>query len=140
LRRPPPSLIVLTLCGGLLAAWLAFHGLYVRMFGEYIHLQGLLGLWMQAPDALGRNPFPIALHVEPERLAWPLLAVGMSWSGALSAIWLRRRWGYRSLIGLGLISLLAPGLGTVLALVVLFCLWLPSTKRWIDVVGEPHAV
>jgi hypothetical protein len=140
LRRPPPSLFILTLCGGLLAAWLTFNGLYVRIFGDYIHLRGLLGLWIQAPDVLGRNPFPIALHAEPVKLAWPLLAVGMSWSGALSAIWLRKRWGYRSMIGLGLISLLALGLGTVLALVVLFCLWMPPTKHWIDMVRKPNAV
>jgi len=139
LRRPPLSLLLLTLVGAVLSGWMVLDGLYIRMFGQFIHHQPLFNLWVRNQGALGSAFNLGVLRMEPQDFAWPLLAIGISWSGALSALWLRLSWGYQLATVICLLSLLNLNLGTVLAFLALICLRAPPTRRWLEVVEDQNA-
>lgn len=122
MQRPPIPLVLLTFAGAVLGGWMAWDGLHARLFGDFIRLQGQLGWWAAIPRAV---------NAEPLTLAWPLVALGAAWFGALSGLWLRLRWGYRATIVMALVSLLYLGPGTALSLVVLICLWAGRLGRWV---------
>ena len=139
LRRPPSSLLVLTLFAALLGGWMTFGGLYLRFFNQINPIQTLIAFWIRilsVPNASANLPL---YKIEVQDFAWPLLAIGLAWSGALSALWLKLRWGYSITTFLGVFSLLSLGWGTILALLVLICLRMPSTQRWLNIVEEPDA-
>lgn len=114
---------------------MTLNGLYILIFGEYLHLQSLLSLWPRIQGTLSSSSTSSIFQLGPHDFGWPLLAVGTAWAGALSALWLRFNWGYRAAIVVGVLSLCTLGYGTVLALFVLICLWAPPTGRWLDVAG-----
>jgi hypothetical protein len=115
-------LILLTLTGSILGTWLSLSGLFIRVFGQALSLGGGLAWAGWLPAGAG---------ITPQMVGWPLVVVGTAWFGALCGLWLRLGWAYRVSVGLGLVSLLYPGLGTALALGALICLWVPPTRRWV---------
>ncbi len=127
MQRPPILLVLLMLAGAVLGGWMAWDGLHARLFGDFLRLQGQIGWWAAIPRAV---------QAEPLALAWPLVALGAAWFGALSGLWLKLRWGYRATIVLALVSLLYLGPGTVLGLVILICLWAGRLRRWGAAVQE----
>lgn len=137
MRRPPSSLLLLTFFGAFLGGWMTFGGLYLRLFNQTSPLQNLIGSWIQILSALDTSSNLLFSQIDVQDLAWPLLAIGLAWSGALSALWQRLRWGYWVTIFLGVLSLLTLGLGTLLALLMLICLRTPATHRWLNSVEEP---
>ena len=134
MRRPPSSFLLLTFFGALLGGWMTFGGLYLRLFNQTAPIQSLTGFWIRI---LSTSSNLLASQIDVQDLAWPLLAIGLAWSGALSALWQRLRWGYWVTVFLGIFSLLTLGLGTLLALLVLICLRMPATHRWLDSAEEP---
>jgi hypothetical protein len=137
LRRPPSSFLLLTFCGALLGGWMTFEGLYLRLFNQTSPVQSLIGSWIRIRSALGTSSNLLSSQFDVQDFAWPLLAIGLAWSGALSALWQRLRWGYWVTTFLGVLSLLTLGPGTLLALLVLICLRTPATHRWLNSVEEP---
>jgi hypothetical protein len=119
-RKLTPWLAILTVAAGILGVWMIADGLHVRLFGDYLPLGGAVGPWALLPRRLG---------LTPDRQAWPLLVVGMTWFGALGGIWLGHRWGFQVALGLGLICLVYLGPGTVLGLLSLVCLWAGGFRR-----------
>jgi hypothetical protein len=118
---------------------MTFGGVYLRFFNQVPPIQTMLAFWIRilsAPNLSASSPL---YQMEIQDFAWPLLAIGLAWSGALSALWLKLKWGYSMTTILGVFSLLSLGLGTILALLVLMCLRMPSTKRWLNIVEEPDA-
>lgn len=116
-----------------------FGGLYLRFFNQISPIQNLVAFWIRflsVPSVSANLPL---YQIEAQDFAWPLLAVGLAWSGALSALWLKLRWGYWVTAFLGVFSLLSLGLGTILALLVLICLRMPATQRWLNILEEPDA-
>ncbi len=134
MRRPPSSFLWLTFFAAFLGGWMTFGGLYLRMFNQTAPIQNLIGSWIRI---LRMSSNPLSNQIEVQDLAWPLLAIGLAWSGALSALWQRLRWGHWITTFLSLLSLLTLGLGSLLALVVLVCLRMPATQRWLNSVEEP---
>jgi hypothetical protein len=116
---------------------MTFGGLYLRLFNQTSPLQNLIGSWIQILSTLDTSSNLLFSQIDVQDLAWPLLAIGLAWSGALSALWQRLRWGYWVTTFLGVLSLLTLGLGTLLALLVLICLRTPATHRWLNSVEEP---
>ena len=137
LRRPPSSLLLLTFFGALLGGWMTFGGLYLRLFNQTSPVQSLIGSWIRIQSALDASSNLLSSQIDVQDFAWPLLAIGLAWSGALSALWQRLRWGYWVTTFLGVLSLLTLGLGTLLALLVLIFLRTPATHRWLNSVEEP---
>jgi hypothetical protein len=118
---------------------MTFGGLYLRLFNQISPIQSLIAFWLRilnVPSVSADLPlYPMDVQV----FAWPLLAVGLAWAGALSAVWLKLRWGYGVTAFLGVLSLLSLGLGTLLALLVLIYLRMPSTQLWLNIIEEPDA-
>jgi len=112
---------------------MTFGGLYLRLFNQTSPIQSLIGSWLRI---LSTSSNLLSSWIEVQDLAWPLLAIGLAWSGALSALWQRLRWGYLVTAFLGVLSLLTLGPGTLLALLVLICLRMPATQRWLNSVEE----
>jgi hypothetical protein len=139
LRRPPLSLLLLTLVGTILSGWMVLDGLYIRMFGQFQHHQPLLSLWLRIQSSIGSASNLEVLRMGPQDFAWPLLTMGIAWIGTLSALWLRLSWGRRLATVICLLSLLTLNMGTVLAFVALICLRASPTRSWLDVVEEPNA-
>lgn len=133
MRRPPSSLLLLTLFGALLGGWMTFGGLYLRLFNQTSPIQSLIGSWIRIVSSSSN---PLSSQIDVPYLAWPLLAVGLAWSGALSALWQKLRWASSVTTFLGVLSLLTFGLGTLLALLVLICLRMPATNRWLNSIEE----
>ncbi len=133
MRRPPSSLLLLTFFGALLGGWMTFGGLYLRWFNQTSPIQSLIGSWIQI---LSSSPNLLSPEIDVSYLAWPLLAIGLAWAGALSALWQKLRWASSVTTFLGFLSLLTFGLGTLLALLVLICLRMPATNRWLNSVEE----
>lgn len=139
MRRPPLSLLLLTLVGTILSGWMVLDGLYIRMFGQFLHHQPLLSLWLRIQSSIGSASNLEVLRMEPQDFTWPLLAMGIAWIGTLSALWLRLSWGRRLATVICFLSLLTLNMGTVLAFVALICLRASTTRSWLDVVEEPNA-
>jgi len=139
LRRPPLSLLLLTLIGTILSGWMVLDGLYIRMFGQFLHHQPLLSLWLRIQSLIGSASDLEVLRMGPQDFAWPLLAMGIAWIGTLSALWLRLSWGCRFATVICLLSLLTLNMGTVLAFVALICLRASPTRSWLNAVEEPNA-
>jgi hypothetical protein len=137
LDRYPLSVILLTLCGFLLSIWMILHGLHLCLFRGYWEMGGVLGLWMRAPGT-AIHPFPLTVQLNPQAVGWPLLAVGSAWLGALCAYLMRMTWASYSLIALAIASLLALGPGTILAMLALILLALPSTRHWLGAGGGSY--
>jgi hypothetical protein len=125
-QRVPINLRLLTVLGALLGAGLALEGLHARLFGAFLPLEGVLGVWNRVGAELQIGPVDLG----PAELGWPLVVVGSMWTGALSGLWLRSRWGYRACQILGILSLGYIGVGTLLALGVLVLLRTGSVRRW----------
>jgi len=119
---------------------MTLNGLYILMYGEFKHAQSLLSLWPRIQGALVSNFTSTPLRLEPHLFGWPLIAFGTAWAGALSALWLRRSWGYRATIVVGIASLFTMGVGALLALLALVCLWAPPTQRWLEPLEESDDV
>jgi len=139
LRRPPLSLLLLTLVGVILSGWMVLDGLYIRMFGQFLHHPPLLSLWLRIQSSIGSSSNLEVLRMEPQDFTWLLLAMGIAWIGTLSALWLRLSWGCRLATVICLLSLLTLNMGMVLAFVALIYLRASSTRSWLDAVEEPNA-
>jgi hypothetical protein len=137
LNRYPLGVILLTLCGSLLSIWMILHGLHLCIFRTYWEVGGVLGLWMRAPG-FATQPFPLTVQLQPQVVDWPMLSIGSAWLGALCANLMRMKWASYSLLALAIVSLLALGPGTVLAMLVMILLLWPSTRHWLGAGGEPH--
>lgn len=107
--------LVLTVAASLLGIGLSLVGLHLRVFG----LLPALPPWLGPYDAV-----PRALGLGPAALAWPSLVIGLTWFGALAGLWLRLPWGRATTLLLSLVSALAVGAGTLLAAIVVVCLFL----------------
>ena len=107
-------------------------GLYLRLVNQTSPIQSLIGPWIRI---LSSSSNLLSSQVVVQDLAWPLLAIGLAWSGALSALWQKLKWGNEVATFLGVLSLLTLGVGTLLALLVLICLRTPATHRWLNSVG-----
>lgn len=114
--------VALTAAASLLGVGLSLTGLHIRVFG----LLPVLPPWLGPYDAI-----PQALGLAPAALAWPSLVVGLTWFGAVAGLWLRLPWGRPMTVLLSVASALALGAGTVLAAVVVVCLflWKPVGSR-----------
>jgi sulfite exporter TauE/SafE len=112
---------------------MTFGGLYLRLFNQTSPIQSLIGWWIRIVSSSSNLLSP---QIDVPYLAWPLLAIGLAWSGALSALWQKLRWASSVTIFLGVLSLLTFGLGTLLALLVLICLRMPATYRWLKSIEE----
>ena len=128
MHRPPLSLLRLTLVGVILSGWMVFDGLYIRVFGQFLHDQPLLNLWLRIKSSIGSVSKLEVLRMEPQDFAWPLLVMGIAWIGTLSALWLRLRWGFRLATVIYLLSLLPLNMGVVLGLAALICLRASPTR------------
>ena len=137
LDRYPLSVILIMLCGFVLSSWMILHGLHLCIFREFWEVGGVLGLWMRAPG-IATQPFPLTVQLHPQAAAWPMLAVGCAWLGALVAYVARMQWAYYALIALAVVSLTALGLGTVLAILVFILLCWPSARHRSGASGKPH--
>lgn len=126
MRRPPISLIVMTLAGAALGMWMTVEGMHGRILGVYPSIDRL---WLRVPDILGINPL---------YLAWPLVVLGTAWFGALCGLWIKSSWGHKAVLIVGLLSLFYLGPGTILGLVALICLHLPATRKWIETVEDAN--
>jgi len=107
--------LLLSVAGIVLGLGLSLTGLHIRLFGSLPALPAWLGPWDVIPKALG---------ITPGVLAWPVLVVGLTWFGAVAGLWLRLPWGRATTLLLSAVSALALGAGTVLAAVVVVCLFL----------------
>jgi hypothetical protein len=114
-------------------------GLYIRMFGQFLHHQLLLNQWFRIQRSISSVSNLEVLRIEPQDFARPLLAMGIVWIGTLSALWLRLKWGSRLATVICLLSLLTLNLGTDLAFVALVCLRASPTRSWLDTIEDPNA-
>jgi len=118
---------------------MTFGGLCLRFFHQVSPIHTLLAFWIRILSNPNLPTGSQLYQMEIQDFAWPLLAIGLAWSGAITALWLKLKWGYSVTSFLGIFSILCLGLGTILALVVLICLRMPSTQRWLNIVEESDA-
>jgi len=123
MRRLPVSILVLVISASLLGLWMAIEGLHLRLFAEAMTLFGAAGLFWRVLGSLG---------VAPLDAAWPLITIGTAWIGAVCCMLIRLGGIRRILLILGLISLLFLLPGTVLGAIILICLWIPTTRSWLE--------
>jgi hypothetical protein len=119
-RRPPPSLYIITMAGLLIAVLMTWEGLFIRLFGDF---KDPSAYWLKGVSDLG---------IDPLGLAWPWIVLGVSWIGALAGLWLKLSWGIGAVKIISILSLFYVGIGTIMALVVLLCVFLPSSSAWMD--------
>ena len=119
MRKATASLLAVTAVGAILGAWMTADGLHVRLYAEFLRPFGL-----DLPHFVSA-----AAGLSPQQAAWPILAIGLTWFGALGGLWLGHRWGFQTAGVLALVSLLYLGPGTVLGLAALACLWAGKLGR-----------
>ncbi len=121
--RAPLTLTLLTVLAGALGVWLAFGGLWLRLFGEPLAPEGFLGLWRSVPEFLGVHVFTFG---------WPMIVVGTAWLAALTGLWMRLGWSRRVAWALALVSLIHLGPGTVVGVVAAGCLADRRLRSWLE--------
>ena len=114
----------------LIGWWMVYDGLHQRITGDYVRINGQLGLWAALVSRAG---------VDPLSLSWFFIALGCGFISASFALYLRRRWGYRVALIASTISLLYLGFGTPVALACLILLLLRPTQAYITSGGAPSA-
>jgi hypothetical protein len=122
----------------ILALWTAVNGIHLRFFGEPWQIADLPLHRVSFPDRPSSSGWSLQIQEDPQVFAWPLVVVGMTWPGALSAFIFKYRWGFRSVLLLSGVSLLMFGIGTILAILTLLFLLAPSTRRWWKTPGDVH--
>jgi hypothetical protein len=125
--------------GLVLAFWTAVNGIHLRIFGDLWQVADLPLHQVEFPDSPSREGWSLQIQEDPQIFAWPLVVIGMSWPGAISAFLFKYRWGYRSVMLLGGLSVLMFGIGTILAILSLLLLLAPSTRRWWKMPRDVHA-
>jgi hypothetical protein len=118
LRRPPVSLYFVTIIGLMLSILQIWEGLYIQLFTGFRN--------PEAPWLL----FIEKLDLDPLKLGWPWIVLGISWISALCGVWLRLPWGRWALWIVCFLSLTYVKLGTILAALALIGLALPISRRW----------
>lgn len=120
--RTPITVWLFIVLSWALGWWMAFDGLHERVFGDYIRINGQLGPWAGLAQSAG---------IDPSRLGFTFVAVGLGLIGASFGVYLRRRWGYTAGLLLLAASLLYLGFGTPLALICIVCLLLRPTRAYL---------
>ena len=120
--RPPLTVWLFMLLSWALAWWLALDGLHQRLWGDYFRINGQLGPWAGLATALGIDPFS---------LSFAFVAFGLGLLGATFGLFLRRRWGYYTSLGLIACLLLYVGFATPLAVACIVLLLLPQTRAYL---------
>lgn len=115
-----------------------FNSLYILWHEDYRPSQGVPLHWFQARNV--QSSSSVFIQVHPQRIAWPLLVLGLTWPGALIALWMGLRWGPRVVTASLLFSFLAIGLGTLLAEIGLVCQAAAGTRRWLRHQVEARAI
>jgi hypothetical protein len=133
-RKPGSTLFAITLIAIALSLWLALHGLMIRLTGTYLPLQAAWLFIFYDPASPGAAGL---IGVDPDMLAWPLIAFGLAWVGVLVGIWIRARWARRAGILLALICLLAPTLASLLSILLLAAMFSAPIRRWLE--ESPHS-
>lgn len=118
MRRPPVSLYFVTIIGLMLSILQIWEGLYIQLFTGFRN--------PEAPWLL----FIEKLDLDPLKLGWPWIVLGISWISALCGVWLRLPWGRWALWIVCFLSLTYVKLGTILAALALIGLALPISRRW----------
>jgi hypothetical protein len=93
---------------------MAMDGLASRLFGEYL-----------SPGESWQS-IAVAVGLDPSKFAWPLIALGTAWSGAVSGYWLKFSWGKWAVASLGALSFLFLGFRSLLAFLILAVLWISA--------------
>lgn len=121
LPRPPRPVWVFLFASGLLASWLLFDGLHYRLFGDYVRVEGQLGLWATVAGAIG---------LSLADLSWTFILLGSALWAAAFGMREGSQWAYR--LGLSASILLLPylGFGTPLVLVCLGAVLWPTTRAY----------
>lgn len=130
MRRPPSPVYILTIAVMSLSALMILEGLHGRVYGTYPAVKGWywgasthLAGWLEGPMGCGEC-------LSAASLAWPILVLGLTWMAALVAFWLRLSWAVRTILILGVFSLVFWIPGIVLTMVILVALWLKPTRLW----------
>lgn len=130
MRRPPISVYVLTLAALGLIVLMTLEALHGRIYGFFPEGNGWywgsstnLAEWLGG--SMGCNGCLTIAN-----LSWIILVIGLTWIGALVAFWLRLPWAVRSILILGVFSLLLWIPGTILTLIIFLSLWLKPTRTW----------
>lgn len=118
--RAPATVRAVFYLGAILASWMTLDGVWGRLFGAYLFPSGWHSFWKSFPWAS-----------DAHALGWPLVAIGAGWPGALLGLSLGRRWARTAAAVLASAALAWLGVSTVLGAAVLWCLFAPSTRRWI---------
>jgi hypothetical protein len=123
MQKPPRSLILTTVCGGLLGAGLALTGLGLRLWPSLPSPFGVWGLWTGSG---------VRWAVAASDLAWPMIAAGCAWLAVVLGLWMRLVWIRRVGLVVGVVTLLALGLALPLGLAALVGLLSASMSRWLS--------
>jgi hypothetical protein len=122
MQKPPGSLLLTTVSGGVLGVGLALAGLGLRLWPGRPSPFGAWGVWTGSG---------VRWAAEPADLAWPMIAAGCAWLAVVLGLWMRLAWIRRVGIVVGLVTLLALGLALPLGLGALAGLLSPSMSRWL---------
>lgn len=130
MRRPPVTIYLLSMAVICLVVLMVLEGLHCRVYGFFPQIKGVLwGSSTHLADWLAGG-LACEACVSAEKLAWPILVVGLTWIGALVAFWLKLSWSVRAIIILGIFSLAFWIPGLVLTIIIWVCLWLRPTRIW----------
>lgn len=136
MKRSPWSVIVLTLTALILGGRMVWEGLFSRIAGCFLPEAGLFGASRRLLDIIIHHPVSAAIGLTAPSLGWFYLVIGLSWIGALAAVWMRQTWGWTIALVLALLTLLFPGPSNILTALILVLLFLPQTRTWLHVRGE----
>ena len=120
MRRTPPTIYFITVLGPVLAILLIWNGLYIRLFSGFRNPEAL---WLLGAERVG---------IDPLKLGWPWLVLGISWVSALMGVWLDLPWGRWALWIVAILSLLFAEIGTILEVLVILGSALHASQRWMN--------
>lgn len=131
LKRSAWGVITITLAAAALGGRMVWDGLFSCVAGCFLPQAGMLGASRQLLAGVLQHPLSAVIGLGPAQLGWFYLVLGLSWIGALTALWSQQRWGWSVALVLTLLSFTYPGGGTLLSVVLLFALFVPSTRLWL---------
>ena len=131
-KRAPWTLYIITLAGLILGGRMAWDGLYACITGQIFPSAGVVGASRNMLGRLLSYPLTGMLGLGAAELGWYYLVLGLSWIGALTALWIQQHWGWVICLGIALLSITYAGPGGVVSILIAILLFIPITRTWVE--------
>lgn len=111
---------------------MVWDGLCACITGQILPSAGMLGASRNFLERLLSYPLTGMLGIGAAELGWYYLVLGLSWIGALTALWIQQHWGWAICLGIAFLSITYAGPSGLISILTVILLYHPLTRTWVE--------